>query len=67
MEFAEENINDIKNKSVDKLIQDYMAFIVKTVSSITGRYVSIENDDENDKDDNDEDEDDQDYDNENDD
>ena len=46
MEFAEENINDIKNKSVDKLIQDYMAFIVKTVSSITGRYVSIENDDE---------------------
>lgn len=46
MEFAEENINDIKNKSIDKLIQDYMAFIVKTVSSITGRYVSVENDDE---------------------
>ena len=46
MEFAEENINDIKNKSIDKLIQDYMAFIVKTVSSITGRYESVENDDE---------------------
>ena len=46
MEFAEENINDIKNKRIDKLIQDYMAFIVKTVSSITGRYVSVENDDE---------------------
>ena len=46
MEFAEENINDIKNKSIDKLIQDYMAFIVKTVSSITGRYVSVEKDDE---------------------
>lgn len=46
MEFIEENINDIKNTSIDKLIQDYMAFIVKTVSSITGRYVSVENDDE---------------------
>ena len=46
MEFVEGNINDIKNKNIDKLIQDYMAFIVKTVSSITGRYVSIENDDE---------------------
>lgn len=46
MEFEEDNINDIKNKSIDKLIQDYMAFIVKTVSSITGRYVSVENDDE---------------------
>ena len=46
MEFIEENINDIKNTSIDKLIQDYMAFIVKTVSSITVRYVSVENDDE---------------------
>ena len=46
MEFVEGNINDIKNKNIDKLIQDYMAFIVKTVSSVTGRYVSIENDDE---------------------
>ena len=46
MEFVDENINDIKNKNIDKLIQDYMAFIVKTVSSVTGRYVSIENDDE---------------------
>ena len=46
MECIEENINDIKNTSIDKLIQDYMAFIVKTVSSITGRYVSVENDDE---------------------
>lgn len=46
MEFAEENIYDVKSKSIDELIKDYMAFIVKTVSSITGRYVSVENDDE---------------------
>lgn len=46
MEFEEENVYDIKSKSIDELIKDYMAFIVKTVSSITGRYVSVENDDE---------------------
>ena len=46
MESIEDNIQDIKTKNINELIKDYMAFIVKTISSITGRYVSIENDDE---------------------
>ena len=46
MESIEDNIQDIKAKNINELIKDYMAFIVKTISSITGRYVSIENDDE---------------------
>lgn len=31
---------------IDKTIEEYMPFIVKTISSFTGRYVSIENDEE---------------------
>lgn len=46
MESLEDNVYDIKSKCINSLIKDYMAFIVKTVSSITGRYVSVENDDE---------------------
>lgn len=46
MESIEDNMQDIKAKNINELIEDYMAFIVKTISSITGRYVSIENDDE---------------------
>ena len=37
---------DIKGKDINTLINKYMAFIIKTVSSVTGRYVCIDNDEE---------------------
>ena len=37
---------EISLDNLDTLIERYMAFLIRTVSSITGRYVSIENDDE---------------------
>ena len=38
--------DDIKGKDINILIKEYMAFIIKTVSSVTGRYVCIDNDEE---------------------
>ena len=38
--------NSIEGRDINILIKDYMPLIVKTISSITGRYVSVENDDE---------------------
>lgn len=44
------NINiEVHNKTythIEALVEDYIPFIVKTISSITKRYVSMENDDE---------------------
>lgn len=42
---------DIKGKlynkqDINKTIEDYMPLIIKSISSVTGKYVSIENDDE---------------------
>lgn len=37
---------DIRHENINSLIDKYMAFIVKTISSVTGRYVSRENDEE---------------------
>jgi len=37
---------DIKGKDINTLINEYMAFIIKTVSHVTGRYVCIDNDEE---------------------
>ena len=44
--FFQDNINDINGKDINILIDNYMPLIIKTVSSITGRYVSVKNDDE---------------------
>ena len=33
-------------ENLDQLINQYMAFLIRTVSNFTGKYVSIENDDE---------------------
>lgn len=38
--------NSIEGRDINILIKEYMPLIVKTISSITGRYVSVENDDE---------------------
>ena len=38
--------DDIKGKDINILIKEYMAFIIKTVSHVTGRYVCIDNDEE---------------------
>lgn len=40
------SIDEIHIDNLDNLIRNNMAFIIKTVSGITGRYISIENDDE---------------------
>lgn len=40
------NYDEIRDENINDLIDKYMAFIVKTISSITGRYVSLENDEE---------------------
>ena len=37
---------EISLENLDELVERHMAFLIKTVSRITGRYVSIENDDE---------------------
>ena len=36
----------ISIENIEYLIEKYMAFLIKTVSSFTGRYISIENDEE---------------------
>lgn len=33
-------------ENLDQLINQHMAFLIRTVSNFTGKYVSIENDDE---------------------
>jgi len=38
------NVNE--NTSVNKLIDNHMPFIIKSISDVTGRYVSCENDEE---------------------
>lgn len=38
--------NIIKNKDINALIEEYMPFIIKTISKVTNKYVSIENDEE---------------------
>lgn len=38
--------NKIKNTDINVLIEDYLPFIIKTISKFTNRYVSIENDEE---------------------
>lgn len=37
---------EISIENIEYLIEKYMAFLIKTVSSFTGRYISIENDEE---------------------
>lgn len=44
--FLDDNIKSISGKDINSLINEYMPLIIKTVSSITGRYVSVKNDDE---------------------
>ena len=38
--------NKIKNTDIDEIIEEYIPFIIKTISKFTNRYVSIENDEE---------------------
>lgn len=38
--------NKIKNTDINELIEEYIPFIIKTISKFTNRYVSIENDEE---------------------
>ena len=38
--------NRIKNTDINELIEEYIPFIIKTISKFTNRYVSIENDEE---------------------
>ncbi len=40
------SIDEIEVANLNNLVEKNMAFIIKTVSDVTGRYVSIENDDE---------------------
>ena len=37
---------EISIENIEYLLEKYMAFLIKTVSSFTGRYISIENDEE---------------------
>lgn len=37
---------EISIENIEYLVEKYMAFLIKTVSSFTGRYISIENDEE---------------------
>lgn len=46
MESLGGNAVSINSDNINLLIQQYMKFMIKTVSEITGRYVSVENDDE---------------------
>lgn len=41
-----EQEEEISIENIEYLIEKYMAFLIKTVSSFTGRYISIENDEE---------------------
>lgn len=38
--------NKIKNTDINEIIEEYIPFIIKTISKFTNRYVSIENDEE---------------------
>lgn len=38
--------NKIKNTDINEFIEEYIPFIIKTISKFTNRYVSIENDEE---------------------
>ena len=38
--------NSIEDKDINILIKEYMPLIIKSISSTTGKYVSVENDDE---------------------
>jgi RNA polymerase sigma factor len=40
------DLNVNKNTSVNELIEKHMPFIIKSISDVTGRYVSCENDEE---------------------
>lgn len=40
------NINNNNNTDVNELIEKHMPFIIKSISDVTGRYVSCENDEE---------------------
>jgi RNA polymerase sigma factor len=40
------DLNVTKNTSVNELIENHMPFIIKSISDVTGRYVSCENDEE---------------------
>ncbi|WP_290774054.1 RNA polymerase subunit sigma [Anaerofustis sp.] len=40
------SIDEVCIDNLDNLIKDNMAFIIKTISGLTGRYVSVENDEE---------------------
>lgn len=40
------SVDEIYIANLNNLVKDNMAFIIKTVSNMTGRYVSIENDEE---------------------
>ena len=34
----------LKNKDINELVEENIRFILNTISNLTGRYVSIEND-----------------------
>ena len=38
--------NKIKNTDINEIIEEYIPFIIRTISKFTNRYVSIENDEE---------------------
>jgi len=40
------DLNVDKNTSINELIENHMPFIIKSISDVTGRYVSCENDEE---------------------
>ena len=40
------DLNVTKNTNVNELIENHMPFIIKSISDVTGRYVSCENDEE---------------------
>ena len=40
------DLNVVKNTDVNELIENHMPFIIKSISEVTGRYVSCENDEE---------------------
>lgn len=39
-------MNTIDINNIEQLIEEYIPFIIRTISHLTGRYVSVENDDE---------------------
>lgn len=39
-------LDTFENKDINELIKEYMPFIIKTINSVTNRYISIENDEE---------------------